>query len=287
MIPSSQLHNQGMDMKYAGFLCHAGLIGLLVANSVQARDLGEGTTNQSPSKALQNSDHLYELWSGIGRLRLQSGEACSAVLLDTRDRQGLASGPAYVLTSGHCVFFQYGAARLDQAMSAQITFNYFHDTPQRQRQYAVRMARWSSMVGTDLAILELEASLASLVRAGINPLKLADHQTYQSHDVVNVGAPAGFTEKGLRLSVCAEQSSGTFIDHPGVFPLAMQNRCDLHPGSSGSPMLNRRTNAITGIVSKVSDIRNTPVTADCDLSSSCEPSRYKQLPGQLPAQVLY
>ena len=31
----------------------------------------------------------------------------------------------------------------------------------------------------------------------------------------------------------------------------MKNSCDLHAGSSGSPMLNRRTNEITGIVSKV------------------------------------
>ena len=242
-------------MKYLSFFCFAGLIGLLAVSAVQARDLGEGAVNDSPSRALQNSEHLYEIWSGVGRLSLQSGETCSAVLLDTRNRQGRATGPAYLLTSGHCVLFEYGSARTNLPFKASVTFHYFHDTPQRKRRYAIRTARWSSLVGTDLAVLEVDATLASLIQAGVNPLKLASHQTYESQDALNIGAPGGFTEQGLRLSACAEQTAGTFIDHPGVFPLAMKNSCDLHAGSSGSPMLNRRTNEITGIVSKVASLR--------------------------------
>jgi hypothetical protein len=263
-----------MDMKYLSFFCFTGLIGLLAISAVQARDLGEGAVNDSPSRALQNSEHFYEIWSGVGRLSLQSGETCSAVLLDTRNRQGRATGPAYLLTSGHCVLFQYGSARTHLPLEASVTFHYFHDMPQRKRQYAIRTARWSSLVGTDLAVLEVDATLASLIRAGVNPLKLAPHQTYESQDALNVGAPGGFTEHGLRLSACAEQTAGTFIDHPGVFPLAMKNSCDLHAGSSGSPMLNRRTNEITGIVSKVVVSRNTPAPPGCEHSTSCTASRF-------------
>jgi hypothetical protein len=263
-----------MDMKYLSFFCCAGLIGLLAISPVQARDLGEGAINDSPSRALQNSDHFYEIWSGVGRLSLQSGGSCSAVLLDTRNRQGRATGPAYLLTAGHCVLFQYGSARTDLPLEASVTFHYFHDMPQRKRQYAIRTARWSSLVGTDLAILEVEATLASLIQAGVNPLKLASHQTHESQDALNVGAPGGFTEQGLRLSACAEQTAGTFIDHPGVFPLAMKNSCDLHAGSSGSPMLNRRTNEITGIVSKVAISRNTPAPPECEHSTSCTAARF-------------
>lgn len=257
-------------MKYFNILCWTWLISLLAGTSIQARDLGEGAINESPSKALQNSQNFYELWSGVGQLRLESGDTCSAVLLDTRNRQGLATGPAYLLTSGHCVFFQYGSARLNLPLNAQITFHYFHDTPQRQRRYNVHTAQWSSLAGTDLAVLEVNASLATLIRAGINPLKLADHNAHQSHDVLNVGAPDGFIENGLRMSACAEQTAGSFIDHPGVFPLALQNRCDLHPGSSGSPMLDRGTNKITGIVSKVRDLRSAPVPLECEPSSTCD-----------------
>lgn len=261
-------------MKYLSYFYLTALIGLTTNTTVQARDLGEGAVNGSTSRALQNSGHHYELWSGIGRLSLQSGESCSAVLLDTRNRQGRAAGPTYLLTSGHCAFFQFGSARIHLPVEAKVTFHYFYDTPQRHRQYAIRTARWSSLVGTDLAVLEVDATLASLIQAGVNPLKLASHQTNESHDVLNVGAPSGFTEHGLRMSVCAEQTAGTFIDHPGVFPLAMRNRCDLHAGSSGSPMLNRRTNEITGIVSKVGAYRNTPAPPDCEHSSSCQAARF-------------
>ncbi|MCP1442169.1 hypothetical protein J3D54_001301 [Pseudomonas sp. GGS8] len=261
-------------MKYLRYFCLTALIGLATTTPVQARDLGEGAVNGSMSRALQNSEHHYELWSGIGRLSLQSGESCSAVLLDTRNSQGHATGPGYLLTSGHCVFFQFGSARTHLPVVANITFSYFFDTPQRHHRYAVHTARWSSLVGTDLAVLEVDATLASLIQAGVNPLKLAPHQTYESHDVLNVSAPSGFTEHGLRLSACAEQTAGTFIDHPGVFPLAMRNRCDLHAGSSGSPMLNRRTNEITGIVSQVAAYRNTPAPPDCEHSPSCQAARF-------------
>ncbi|EJM10559.1 V8-like Glu-specific endopeptidase [Pseudomonas sp. GM21] len=261
-------------MKSLSFFYFAGLIGLLVISAVQARDLGEGAVNDSPSRALQNSEHFYELWSGVGRLILQSGETCSAVLLDTRNRQGRATGPAYLLTSGHCVLFQYGSARTNLPLKASVTFHYFHDMPQRRRRYSIRTALWSSLVGTDLAVLEVDATLASLIQAGVNPLKLATHQTNESHDALNIGAPGGFTEQGLRLSACAEQTAATFIDHPGVFPLAMKNSCDLYAGSSGSPMLNRHTNEITGIVSKVAALRNVPVTPECESSSSCKAARF-------------
>ena len=260
-------------MKYLKLFCFAALV-VLANPAVQARDLGEGAVNDSPSRALRNSDNFYEIWSGVGRLSLQSGETCSAVLLDTRNRQGRATGPAYLLTSGHCVFFRYGSARTDLPLNASVTFHYFHDVPQRKRQYPIRIALWSSLVGTDLAVLEIDATLASLIQAGVNPLKLASHLTYENLDMLNVGAPGGFTEAGLRLSACAERTAGTFIDHPGVFPLAMKNSCDLHAGSSGSPMLNRLTNEITGIVSKVAISRNHPAQSDCEHSTSCQAARF-------------
>ena len=271
-------------MKYLNFFYFSALFSLLPDSAVLARDLGEGAVNGSMSRALQNSERLYEIWSGIGRLTLQSGETCSAVLLNTRNRQDQATGPGYLLTSGHCVLFEYGSARTDLPMEAVVTFKYFYDNPERQHPYAVRIARWSSLVGTDLAVLEVDATLASLIQAGINPLDLASHQTDENQDVLNVGAPGGFSENGIRLSACAEQTAGTFIDHPGVFPLAMKNRCDLHAGSSGSPMLNRNTNEITGIVSKIAIPGNKPVPSDCEESTSCMAARFNY---SYPANFLH
>jgi hypothetical protein len=273
-----------MDVKYLKYLYLSVMIILMGIASVLARDLGEGAVNGSNSRVLQNSGRLYEIWSGIGQLTLQSGESCSAVLLNTRNRQGKATGPGYLLTSGHCVLFQYGSARINLPMEATVTFKYFYDTPERHSQFAVRTARWTSLSGTDLAVLEVDATLASLIQAGINPLNLASHQLNESHDSLNVGAPQGFSESGLRLSACDEQTAGTSIDHPGVFPLAMRNRCDLRPGNSGSPMLDRNTNEITGIVSKIAASRSIPEPEGCEDLSSCKAARFNY---SYPANFLY
>jgi hypothetical protein len=159
------------------------------------RDIGEGLTGDSNSKALENINDHYGLWSGIGRLTNSSGERCTAALIDTRNTEGKAIGPAYLITSGHCVFAEYGTARINENLNANITFNYFHDVPEQHKTYKIRKASWSSMVGMDLAILEVDAPLATLIQDWIMPLKLSPHTPTGSHDVVNVGAPVGFSEK--------------------------------------------------------------------------------------------
>ncbi|WP_095052733.1 serine protease [Pseudomonas sp. Irchel s3b2] len=260
-------------MKY---IKHLTLCCLLIASTcLHARDLGEGAINGSTSKALQNQDKRYSLWSGIGRLTFSSGASCTASLLDTRNSQGKAVGPAYLITSGHCVLYEYGTSRTDIAIDANITFNYFHDEPERQITYPVRTAVWSSTVGTDLAVIRIERSLASLIKAGIKPLPLAAHQNDERRDVLNIGAPSGFTEQGLRMSVCSEQSAGSFIGHPGVFSLATRNRCDaIRVGSSGSPMLDRGNGDITSIVSKYALPAGETGRSECSYSGSCEASTY-------------
>ncbi|WP_339530653.1 trypsin-like serine peptidase [Pseudomonas mucidolens] len=249
---------------------------LCIAGQIRARDLAEGLTDQSPSVALQNHNQRYALWTGIGRLKNSIGQTCNAVLLDTRNRQDRAVGPAYVLTSGHCVLFSYGTAHIGQAIDASITFNYFYDAPEQQRTLRINTAHWSSMAGTDLAILELDISLAGLIAEGIMPLKLAEHSQYSgAREVINVGSPGGFRQKGLRMSACKEFTTDSFVEHPGVFPSAMKNRCnDLQFGSSGSPMLDRHTNEITGIVSKVASVIKKEILNNCKNTSACEAARF-------------
>lgn len=279
----SKFHHQGMAMKYIN---HLVLFCLLIASAgLHARDLGEGAVNESTSKALQNSDKRYALWSGIGRLTFSSGASCTAALLDTRNSQGKAVGPAYLITSGHCVLYEFGTARTNVPIDANITFRYFYDEPGQQITYPVRTALWSSTVGTDLAVIKVESSLASLIKAGVKPLKLAAHQSDESRDVLNIGAPAGFTEQGLRMSACAEQSAGSFIGHPGVFSLAIRNRCDaIRSGSSGSPMLDRNNSEITGIVSKYAQAAGEADPSECRYSGSCKASTYNY---SYPANFLH
>ncbi|SFI04112.1 MULTISPECIES: serine protease [unclassified Pseudomonas] len=261
------------------------LLLLSIAWPSHARDLAEGLTEQSPSMALENKHHRYPQWTGIGSLKNALGQTCNAVLLDTHDRRGKATGPAYVLTSGHCVFFSYGTALLRRAFTADVTFNYFHDTPERHVTYAVKTAHWSSMAGTDLAVLELDTSLAALVASGIMPLRLASQRHTSDREVINVGAPTGFLKKGLRMSACVESTINSFAEQPGVFPNALRNRCNgLRPGSSGSPMLDRNTNEITSIISKVASAIQKDILNSCQNNSVCEAAKFNY---SYPANHLY
>lgn len=93
--------------------------------------------------------HAY---GGIPRVKVTG--SCSGVLLKPYDFA--PESPAYVLTNGHCArAFGSDEVLLDQPGSGTVTFNYFHDAPERPS-FAVRSLRFSTMKGTDLAILELE-----------------------------------------------------------------------------------------------------------------------------------
>src|SRR5688500_9662265 len=124
-------------MRHLSYFFLAVFTCLLSAPTVLAEDFGEGTINGSPSKAMQNKAHQYLSWSGIGKLSLPSEGSCSGVLLDTRNAQRQAVGPGYLLTSGHCVLFELGSARINLPIDATVTFNYFYDVPQAHRQYAI------------------------------------------------------------------------------------------------------------------------------------------------------
>lgn len=253
-----------------------------ISANATPRDIGEGLTSDSNSKALKNSNNHYGLWSGIGRVINSSGERCTAALIDTRNKKGNSIGPAYLITSGHCVFAEYGTARINENVEANVTFNYFYDTPEQHKTYKIRKAAWSSMVGKDLAILEVDASLATLIQDWIMPLKLSAFTPAGSHDIVNVGAPAGFSEKGLRLTACPQEPSVTIIEQPGVFPGVFKNQCkDLLPGSSGSPMLDRRSNQIVSIYSK------SGLTTDWERSDSRHARKTIKTNYSYPASFLH
>lgn len=232
-------------------LKHCTLAGFLLCNiftGAQAapQDLGEGLRNSSPSKPLNNIANKYSHWSGVGLLDTPE-HTCTATLLDTRDGQWTSVSPAYVITAGHCVSAELGTSTLDAPFSATVTFNYF-DNNDDHKKYPVRTAVWSSMSGTDLAILELEDPLSALLKNHIRPLKLSPEPPQASHDVLNIGAPGA---RSLRLTACTQEVTRTLSGISPAFPGGLVNQCkDLQEGSSGSPMLDRISNEITAIVSE-------------------------------------
>lgn len=202
------------------------------------------------SKLLNNADNQYAHWNGIGKLFQIDRAGCTATLLDTRDTETSDSGPAYVLTAAHCIS-PISGPKADVAYQATIKFNYFNDTAEHYQTYQIHKANWTSLAGTDLAVLELTASLDSLIAEGIRPLKLADTAPTAAGEVHVVGSPEGLAQSGLRLSVCTQEPADTTL----VKPLVVHTRYQKHnckgigPGSSGGPVIDPATGDIVGVLS--------------------------------------
>jgi hypothetical protein len=236
-------------------LCAIGatLLALSITCHAQVQDYGQGQENLAPPLLLANSQGQNDHWKGIGRLQLnpQYPHAyCTASLIDSRGDATLASGPAYVLTAGHCISFNSLNVIKHPASDGHIDFNYFHDTVQGQKRYTLKQVNWSSLRGLDMAIIELDASLQTLIDAGIEPLKLSDAVPATGHELLIVGAPTTYPENALRLSTCRHVSTENLVEHPAIFRSFYKNHCQgLKPGSSGSPLLDRSSNTILGVVS--------------------------------------
>lgn len=220
------------------------------AAGAHAKDFGDGLENLSPSRILNNQDGRYDHWRGIGRIRSDNGRACTATLIDTRSADSDARGPAYVLTSGHCLYRKNNGVMLsDSPVSGTVTFNYFVDTVDHQQPYPLKRVNWSSMQGVDLAIVELQASLDSLILAGIQPLAIAEQVPEVGSDVLVAGAPLPFETPYLRMAACSQQSAIEVIKQPWVWRHVVKNQCrDIEQGSSGSPVLTRDSNKVFAVL---------------------------------------
>ncbi|MCX7078875.1 MAG: serine protease, partial [Pseudomonas sp.] len=126
---------------------------LLLSQTLHAGDLGEGLANQSNSRLLKNNDNTYNHWNGIGKIFKNNQPRCTASLIDTRDEENNALGPAYVLTAGHCVSLYLVRPVAALPFEASVTFNFFNDTPDEYKSYKIHNANWASLTGTDIAIL--------------------------------------------------------------------------------------------------------------------------------------
>ncbi|MBV6825966.1 serine protease [Pseudomonas sp. PD9R] len=209
-------------------------------------DWGEGAPNLSPAQQLSNVDGRYAHWQGIGRVMVDGGMTCTGSLIDTRNTEGLA-GPAYVLTSGHCTDPQLSNEFIvNQPATGTVTFNFFHDTEQRQKTYAVSAINWSTLRGQDISLVQLSRSLEQLIADGIKPLKIAAHAMMPNNDILIVGAPLnGFVQR----MACKQDHQAAILEGPWRWVDQSSNQClDVINGISGSPVLGRYTNEIVGVL---------------------------------------
>ena len=220
---------------------------LFLSTCIAAADLGEGLVNESDSILLNNQNAQYSRWNGVGQMFWNDEPSCTASLLDTRDKHNNALGPAYLLTAAHCVS---DGQEPDPSIELSVKFNYFHDTANAYKNYKVNRTVWKDFQHTDLAVLELDATLSTLLADGVNPLRMASEWPRITADVLVVGSPGDLQESGLRLAACAQVPTAvTLVEGTRAYLDTLKNRCkEIRLGSSGSPVLDRNNGQILSVL---------------------------------------
>ncbi len=224
----------------------------------------------APSRLLANGKNENGAYLGIGRLNGEN--VCTATFIKTSDNR---AAPAYALTSGRCVnALEPNQIVLNQpAQNLSVVFNYFFDTREKQTAVRVRAIAFATAKGTDLAVLELEATVGDLVAKNIQPLALANGKSQPGERVNVIGAPfAGWEEKDafLRLAACALDAPTPVIEQPWFWHELDRNHCaDIRGGSAGAPVLSAR-NEIVGVIATTT--AGSAGTGDCVPGRPCEVS---------------
>ncbi|MGG5287799.1 trypsin-like serine peptidase [Pseudomonas shirazensis] len=212
---------------------------------------------------LLNAQSQSQQWSGIGRLSLDNRRECIASLIDSRTGAAQSDGPAYLVTAGHCVDRRNGIIAGEQPITGNIAFNYFVDTPQARKTFTLKQRIWSSMQGTDLALLELDVTLAEVMASGVTPLPFAPPGPAPS--AVQAIFATSAADAGLRSAECRAQATAVAIEYPWVWRNVQQNDCPgIDEGASGSPVLDSEQRLVAVINSVVS-----ATSAECGLNTPC------------------
>lgn len=217
------------------------------STSAAVADFGDGLTNLSASKVLLNAQGQAQHWSGVGRIRSETGSSCTATLLDTRSSDSPPEAPAYLLTNGHCINKQNGLMITDGEIAGTIEFNYFTDSAPLS--YPLKRISWSSMQGVDVALVEVQPTLQTLIDAGIQPLRLARKMPETGRDILWVGAPLAAGTGHLRMSACTLQQATPILEQPWVWRHTFADQCDgTDTGASGSPIMTRDSQEVFGVL---------------------------------------
>ena len=220
-------------------------------------------------------------FSGVGRYG-----GCTATLIETQASDPLA--PAYILTNGHCVgrsyslisgsdiFFDVDPRDLsDSDVSTYKTMSFFYYLGQRSEDYLIvedKRVSFASMKDTDVAIVELNTTLAELKRLGVDAYSIANEPAAQESQLTNVGVPLSYMDSenvGLRRSECKHGETVSILEGVYSFANSFRHNCSIVGGNSGSPLFNSQNLRIVGVVNTaVND--GTDHQADCSLSKPCE-----------------
>jgi hypothetical protein len=200
------------------------------------------------SSELLSEDIRY---SGVAKLSVAGSCTGSWII----PREGAPEdAPAYLFSAGHCYSTSFGTSELvrnREIANGVASFRYFIDTPAERRvTVPVRRVVWASMANTDVAVFELGATVSELRRQGLSPLTLGDHV---EDELIVRGIPVSGTpieDQYLREAGCQFQGVFNLIEFVWTFRRFLRHDCaDIRGGSSGSPVINRRSGEVVGVMS--------------------------------------
>ena len=201
------------------------------------------------SEVLRNADGANDTFSAVGQFR--GPRTCTATLIDPSGRQS-ADARAWLLTAGHCINLDPYRVIRSEPLRAQVTFNFFIDTPDRRVVVNGRATGWSTMKGADLALIELDTTLGDLSTRGIRPLRLTTTSTVAGSPVFWTGIPLNPIPPGqqfLRRGRCTQGNHVQLIESSWIWHDDMSNDCpDLYAGASGSPLFDAVSGDIIGVI---------------------------------------
>lgn len=225
-----------------------------------------GAVPEGPSVLLSSAGRT-SAYRGVGRLDVGS-MVCTAVFTVPPGAVP-DDAPAYALTAGHCVeiWEPDEVVRDRPAPAYEITFDYFSDDAERST-FRARAVAYGTMKGRDIAVVELDATVGALRRAGIAPWQLATEAGAPDEPLVVVHALLG---SFLRLSACAARGVAEVVrEHHWRWFGLQRNACaDIGPGSSGAPAIARSSGRLLAILG--TSTRGSEGIEDCALDRPCEP----------------
>lgn len=217
------------------------------------------------SKEYNNSELKKEI-SGVGLF--EGSMSCTASFVEIPNMN--IDSPAIVITNGHCTsdFYLDNTIHTNLSINATIVFNKLEGVPDDKLiQVKAKKILYSTMKGTDLAIIQLEVSNKFLIDKGIVPLKISNNIPMIGTKLIAYGYPRFLNPLYLRKSedyLGAPSIISEFIWlWKNLHSAKFQN---IYSGSSGSPVFASSENAIFGMINTTT----IGAVGECELGAPCE-----------------